>query len=303
MLDRITGLEVFIKVANLGSLSAAARALGMSQTMATKHMAALEARLGTRLLHRSTRRMTLTEAGRNYLIRAEQILEDFTAAEAAASIEKLEVQGTLRLNAPLSFGINEVAPLLSKLTSRHPKLKIDLGLNDRHIDLIEEGWDLAIRIGTLTSSALIARRLAPCRLHLCAASAYLKKHGTPKTVSDLKSHNCLGYTLARTGGAARWAFGKSGKKSVEVSGSLRANNGDVLVTAAIMGEGVIYQPDFLVAKAVKAGRLRSLTLDHPALELGGIYAVYPASQHPPAKLRAAIDFFVEQWSKTPPWQL
>lgn len=290
MLDRFTGLQVFSRVAALGSLSAAARALGMSQTMATKHMAALEDRLGTKLLHRTTRRLSLTEAGRTYLEAAERIIADIEEADAEAAVEFAEVRGTLRLNVPVSFGIREIAPLLPELCARHPGLTIDLGLNDRYVDLIEEGWDLVIRIGSLTSSTLIARRLAACTTVVCASPGYLARHGRPRSVAALKDHNCLGYTLSRDGGADRWQFGRDGKVSVVVKTNLKANNGDALTAAAIAGQGIIYQPTFLVSREIAAGRLVPLKLDHPPRELGGIYAVYPSDRRPPAKVRTTIDY-------------
>lgn len=302
MLDRLTGMQVFTRVAGLGSLSAAARALGMSQTMATKHVAALEARLGTRLLHRTTRRLTLTEAGRSYLDACERILEDVTGAEATASAATVEVRGTLRLNVPVSFGILEIAPLLPEFSRRHPALAIDLGLNDRHIDLLEEGWDLAVRIGMLKDSSMQARRLAPCRMLVCAAPSYLEAHGKPKTILDLKRHNCLGYTLSRSVGVDRWHFGKDGKAAVQVHGTLKANNGDALVAAAVAGLGIIYQPSFLVAREIRAGRLVPLRLDREPVDLHGIYAIYPADRKPPAKIRAVVDFLATRFAPVPPWE-
>lgn len=301
MLDRITGLQVFSRVAALGSLSAAARALGMSQTMATKHMAALEERLGTRLLHRTTRRMTLSEAGRTYLEAAERILGDLEDADAAAAAEAVHVRGTLRLNVPVSFGIREIAPLLPELAALHPDLSLDLGLNDRQIDLIEEGWDLVIRVGTLADSTMMARRLCACRMVACAAPAYIDRRGRPATIAELEHHNCLGYTLSRTIGFGQWAFGPNGRERVAVSGTLKANNGDALVAAAIAGQGIVYQPTFLVARELAAGDLVALDLDHAPLELDGIFAAYPSDRRPPAKVRAAIDFFAAKWSGTPPW--
>src|SRR6266545_2164586 len=192
MLDRVTGMQVFARVAALGGLSAAARALGMSQTMATKHIAAIEERLGVKLLHRTTRRLTLTEAGRRYLDAAERILAEVEEAEAAASADRVEARGTLRVNAPVSFGMREIAPLLPDFARSYPSVTVEIGLNDRVVDLIEEGWDLAVRIGTLADSTMIAKRLAPCRTVLCAAPAYLAERGAPRTVADLKNHNCLG---------------------------------------------------------------------------------------------------------------
>lgn len=294
MLDRVTGMQVFARVAALGSLSAAARALGMSQTMATKHVAALEQRLGTRLLHRTTRRLTLTEAGRVYLAAVERILSDIEEADAHAAKEAVEVRGTLRLNVPVSFGIREVAPLLCELTRRCPDLTVDLGLNDRFVDLIEEGWDLVIRIGTIGDSTMVVRRLAPCPLIVCAAPSYLASHGHPKRIADLQHHDCLGYTLSRSVGVEKWSFGTDGKAQVPVSGSLKANNGDVLVAAAVAGQGIVYQPYFLVDREIRAGLLEPLRLDHPTIELDGIFAVYPSDRRPPAKVRVAVDFLAEQ---------
>lgn len=293
MLDRVTGMQVFARVAALGSLSGAARALGMSQTMATKHMAALEGRLGVKLIHRTTRRLTLTEAGRGYLEAVERILADIAEADGAAAADLVEVRGTLRLNVPVSFGIREIAPLLPELARLHPALTIDLGLNDRHIDLIEEGWDMAIRVGSLGESSLIARRIAPCPLVVCAAPAYLARHGTPGTVAELSRHNCLGYTLSRSIGLTSWPFGPGGKVRVDVAGNLQASNGDALVAAAIGGQGLVYQPMFLVAREIEAGVLVPLTLDHAPIELDGVYAVYPSNRRPPAKVRATIDFLSE----------
>lgn len=301
MLDRVTGLQVFSRVAALGSLSAAARALGMSQTMATKHMAALEDRLGVRLLHRTTRRMTLTEAGRTYLDAAERILGDLEEADARASAETLLVRGTLRLNAPVSFGIREIAPLLPEFAGLHRDLTVDLGLNDRHVDLLEEGWDLVIRVGRLEDSTMIARRLCACRLVVCAAPDYVERHGAPNTLSELKDHNCLGYTLSRATGTDRWAFGATGTILAPVGGNLKANNGDALVAAAIAGQGIIYQPNFLVSREIRAGLLVPLPLDHQPAETVGIFAAYPPDRTPPAKVRAAIDFFAAKWGGTPPW--
>lgn len=296
MPDRLTGMQVFARVAALGSLTAAARALGMSQTMATKHMAALEQRLGTKLIHRTTRRLMLTEAGRNYVEKAERILADIEEAEAAASADAVEVRGTLRLSAPVSFGTRKVAPVLPRFAREHPRLTIELGLNDRHVDLIEEGWDMAIRIGNLSDSTMVARRLAPCPLMVCAAPAYLARHERPRRIAELSRFNCLDYTLSRSITPGRWPFGRDGKVSVAVSGTLHANNGDALVAAAIAGHGIIYQPQFLVEEALKAGRLVALKLDHEPIAIDGIFAVYPANRQPPAKVRATIDFLAKHLS-------
>jgi DNA-binding transcriptional LysR family regulator len=299
MLDRLTGLEVFARVAGAGSLSAAARALGMSQTMVTKHIAALESRLGVKLFHRTTRRLSITEAGRNYLESSARILAEIEVADAAVAADRVEPRGLLRLNAPVSFGARQIAPLLAEFAQRHPRVTVELGLNDRLVDLVEEGWDLAIRIGNLSNSSLIARRIAPCRIVVCAAPSYLRARGTPRTVASLADHNCLGYTLSQRTPIDRWVFGAD--VGVQISGNLRANNGDALRAAAIAGQGIIHQPTFIVADDIREGRLVALALDQPTVELGGIYAVFLPDRHPPARVRAFIDFIAGRFAPEPPW--
>jgi DNA-binding transcriptional LysR family regulator len=301
LLDRLTGLEVFAKVAAAGSLSAAGRAIGMSQTMVTKHIAALEARLGVKLFHRSTRRLSITEAGRNYLEASERILADIEAADAAVAADRVEPRGLLRLNVPVAFGARQIATLLSEFAQRHPLVTVELGLNDRLVDLAEEGWDLAIRIGSLDNSSLIARRIAPCRTVVCAAPSYLAARARPRTVSGLAKHNCLGYTLSSVTGVDRWAFGAKGDATISVSGNLRANNGEALRTAAIAGQGLAYLPTFIVADDMRAGTLVALDLDQPTIEFGGIYAVFLPDRHPAAKVRAFIDFIANRFAPEPPW--
>jgi DNA-binding transcriptional LysR family regulator len=301
MLDQITGMQVFARVAVLGSLSGAARAMGMSQTMATKHMAALEEKLGVRLLHRTTRKVSLTEAGRRYLESVERILAELAEAEAAAAAERLEVTGTLRLNAPVSFGVRELAPLMADFSGMHPALTVDMGLNDRVVNLVEEGWDVAVRIGHIRDQTLIARKLAPCRLLVAGSPAYLSERGTPHRVADLSAHNCLGYTLSSTLGPHRWSFGLDGSVTVPIRGNLQASNGDALVAAALAGQGLVYEPTFLLGDAIRAGRLVAVTLDEPPLELPGVFAVYAGNRRPPAKVRALIDFLVQRLGPLPPW--
>lgn len=300
MLDRVTGMQVFARVAALGSFSAAARALGMSQTMATKHVAALEERLGTRLLHRTTRRVTPTGAGRLYLEQVERILAEIEEADALAAAERVEPRGTLRVNAPVSFGVRQVAPALPDFLRENTLVDIDLGLNDRVVDLVEEGWDLAIRIGVLADSALVARRLAPCRILVCAAPTYLAARGVPRTVADLAAHECLGYTLSGLVGPDRWGFGPDGATKVAVSGRLRAANGDALLAAALAGQGVIYQPTFIVGDAVRDGRLQPLTLDVPTAETA-VWAIQPPGRRPAAKVRAFVEFLAARFGPEPPW--
>ena len=300
MLDRVTGMQVFVRVAALGSLSAAARSLNLSQTMVTKHVAALEDRLGIKLLHRSTRRLTLTEGGRNYLAACERILAEIEEAEASASLDRIEPRGSLRLNVPLSFGLRHIAPALPSFNWLHPAVSFDLGLADRYVDLIEEGWDLAIRIGRLKDSSLVARRLAVCRTVVCAAPSYLKEHGTPQSLDDLARHNCLGYTLPSAIGANRWTFGPDGEIVVPVQGNLRANNGDALLAASLAGQGLIYQPTFIVGDSLRDGSLVRVLGGYPTYE-PGIHAVLPSGRQAPAKVRAFIEFLARRFAPEPEW--
>ena len=300
MLDRVTGMQVFVRVAAQGSFSAAARGLSLSQTMVTKHVAALEERLGVKLLHRSTRRLTLTEAGRHYLASCERILADIEEAETSARADQLEARGTLRLNVPLSFGFREIAPALAEFACLNPAVSVDLGLSDRYVDLIDEGWDLAVRIGILQDSSLVARYLAPCRVVLSAAPAYLAARGRPQLLADLAAHNCLGYTLPNPASADRWQFGRNSEIAVKIAGNLRAGNGDALVAAALAGQGLILQPTFLVADHLRAGRLVALTLDQPTRILP-IHAILPSGRQPPAKVRAFVEFLARRFKPDPPW--
>jgi DNA-binding transcriptional LysR family regulator len=300
MLDRVTGMQVFVRVAALGSFSAAARVLNLSQTMVTKHVAALEERLGVKLLHRSTRKLVLTEGGRTYLAACERILAEIDEAETSASLDRIEPRGTLRLNVPLTFGFRQIAPALSEFSRIYPAVSFDLGLADRYVDLMEEGWDMAIRIGRLKDSSLVARRLAACRTIVCASPAYLKERGVPQDLDDLAQHNCLGYTLPSAIGADRWAFGSDGDIVVPIRGNLRANNGDALLAAALAGQGLIYQPTFIVSDSLREGSLVPVLTGYPTYE-PAIHAVLPSGRPAPAKVRAFVAFLAERFGPNPNW--
>ncbi|MDR8398374.1 LysR family transcriptional regulator [Paraburkholderia sp. USG1] len=302
MLDRFNGLQVLLKVAELGNMSAAARALKMSPTMVTRHIAAQEERLGVRLLHRTTRRVTLTEAGRAYRDAAERIVSELEEAEAAAAANQVTLRGLLRVSAPVSFGTREIAPFLAGFSRLFPELTVDLGLNDRVVDLVDEGWDMAIRIGRLADSTLVARKLARYGMLLCASPAYLAEHGTPTRVVELSRHQCLGYTLSQLVGPDFWSFREDGQIKVPISGHLRTSNCDVLVAAAVAGQGLIYQPTYIVSDAICAGTLVALEVDYPPIAMGGVFAVYPPSSRVPARVRAFIDYMAEQYAGVPPWE-
>lgn len=292
MLDRITGMGVFVRAAANGSLSGAARQLGMSPAMATKHVDALESRLGVKLFHRTTRGLTLTEAGRDYLEACERILPEIDEAEAAAASQRIEATGLLRMNVPVSFGTRFVAPLMPEFSRRHPGVRIELGLSDALLDLIAGHWDLGIRIGQLADSPLQARRLGDSEMLVCAAPSYLDRRGVPRKVDDLVQHNCLSYTLS-SAQMKEWVFGRNGNVRVPVTGDLMANNGDALLMAALGGQGVIYQPRFIVGDALTRGDLVALELDYPPLALGGIHVLYPPDRRAPAKVRAMVDYLAE----------
>lgn len=298
-MDRITSMQVFVRAVASGSLSAAARDLAMSAAAATRHMDALEAYLGVKLLHRTTRRLSLTEAGSEYLEACQRLLPEIEEAEAAVSSQRIEVKGLLRMTVPLTFGTRYIAPILPAFSLRYPALRIELGLNDSVVDLLDGGWDMAIRIGRLGDSPLRARKLGDCPEVVCAAPSYLDRRGIPRTVADLKQHNCLGYTLSSWAGGREWAFGKNAQIRIPIHGDLVANNGDALLAAAVAGQGLIYQPMFIVSEALQQGELIALNLDEPMHELGGIHAVYPPERRPPAKVRAMIDYLIESFEQEP----
>lgn len=299
-MDRVTSMKVFVHAASLGSFSAAARHLDMSPAMATKHINALELRLGIKLFHRSTRQLRLTEAGSKYLEACLRILPEIDEAEADAASQQVQASGLLRMNVPLSFGTRYVAPLLAEFSLRHPDVIIELGLSDAQLDLIVGNWDLAIRVGKLADSDLQTRQLGDSDMLVCATPTYLAQHGTPKTLTDLLQHNCLSYTLSAMQGKEQWAFGHEGTLRIPIHGNLHANNGDALLAAALAGQGIIYQPHFIVAKAIESGALVALTLDKPTMRLGGIHILYPPDRRPPAKVRVMIDYLVEKFVSTPP---
>ena len=299
-MDRITSMRVFVRAASAGSLSAAGRHLGMSPAMATKHVNALEARLGVKLFHRTTRRLSLTEAGSNYLEACQRILPEIDEAEAAATSQRIKASGLLRMNVPLSFGTRFIAPLIPAFSHLHPEVRVELGLSDANLDLIDGNWDLAIRIGRLADSPLQTRQLGDSCMQVCAAPGYLDQRGVPRTVGELAQHNCLSYTLSAMQDSSQWTFGEQGDVRVPINGDLLANNGDALLAAAVAGQGIIYQPHFIVGEALKQGQLVALELDKPAVKLGGIHVLYPPDRRPPAKVRVMIDYLAQMFERAPP---
>ncbi len=299
-MDLLRAITVFVMVAEGQSFTAAADRLVLSRTMVSKHVMDLEAHLGTRLLNRTTRRLSLTGTGAVYLERARQIIAQLEEANREASLQSLIPRGRLKVNAPMSFGISQVAPTLRAYLERYPDIEVDLSLNDRVVDLVDEGYDVAVRIGALADSSLIARRLATCRLVVCAAPAYLEAHGLPRHPEDLTGHQCLGYTYGP--GRDNWRFqGPEGSISVRVKQRLFSNNGDALMAGAASGLGIILQPAFIVHQALEDGRLVEVLAAYPAGELT-IHAIYPPTRHLSARVRTFIDHLVACYQPRTPWE-
>ncbi len=293
-MDTFAAMRVFVAVVERSGFSAAASALDLSTASVTRQVAALEKRLGTRLLNRTTRRVGLTSAGAAYYQRAVQLLAELDDIEAAVGAQALVPSGLLRINAPVSFGIARLGPLLAGYRVRYPQVKLDLSLSDRLVDMVEEGFDVAIRITRQPAPNLIARKLADARLLLCAAPDYLARAGTPAAPADLARHACLAYSY--WSGGDEWTLqGPAGEATVRIDGGLRANNGDVLREAALAGMGIVLQPDFVVGADLAASRLRQVLPDWQVPPVG-IHAVYASRSHLAPKVRSFIDFLVEAFA-------
>jgi DNA-binding transcriptional LysR family regulator len=298
--DRFHALRVFAQVVESGGFSAAAEKLGLSTTAASRHVAELEAHLQTRLLNRTTRRVNLTETGRAFYERAVQVLADLEEAEQEASRAAVVPRGTIRLTSAVNFGVRHLAPAIAEFLARHPGVRFDVSLSDRIVDLVEEGFDLAVRIGAAGSDNLVARRLGETRLVPCASPGYLAAHGAPRAPEDLGGHNCFTYEYVTP--RYLWRFRDAGgnERSVRVSGRLHSNNGDLLAEAAAQGAGIVFEPAFIVGPDVRAGRLVPLLQEFIA-EPMPIYAVYPSRKHLSAKVRLFVEFLVERFAHAPDW--
>jgi len=294
-MDRFNALRVFTQVVELGGFSRAAERLGLSTTAVSRQVADLEAHLQTRLLNRTTRRLSLTESGQAFYGRAVQLLQDLQEAEQEASKAAITAHGTIRLTTSLNFGTHRVAPAIAGFLARHPDVKFDVQLSDRIVDLVEEGFDLAIRIGGAGAENLVARKLGETCLVPCAAPEYLAKHGTPMTPDDLARHNCFTYEYAAT--RNQWSFrGPDGREhTVRVRGAVHSNSGDLNSALAARGAGIAFEPDFIVGEDVRAGRLVALLPDYP-VPPAPIYAVYPTRKHLSAKVRLFVGYLVERFT-------
>lgn len=299
-MDRLEAMATFVQVVEAGSISAAAQRLGVAKSAVSRRIADLEGRLGVQLFRRSTRSLGVTDSGRQFYERCREILADVDQAESATTSSHGRLQGPLRLAAPLSFGLLHLAPAITDFMRLHPGVEFDLDLNDRRVDLLHEGFDLAVRIGTLSNSTLMARGLAPVRSVVCGAPSLLAQHGRPTTPATLSAYPCLVYSNAPE--PARWSCrGPDGvHHEVMVRARARANNGDILKSAALAGEGLVLLPTFLVYQELAAGSLETVLpgCEWPQTQA---YALYPQTRHLSQRVRSFIDFLVQRFDQTPYW--
>jgi DNA-binding transcriptional LysR family regulator len=296
-MDRLVAMEMFVRIVETGSFSAVARELGTTQPTISKQLTALEKQLKTRLLNRSTRSLSLTEPGTAYYERCKRIIDEVQEAEGALGRLQSGLIGALHVNSAIGLGQIFLTPLILKFQHQYPELTVELTLNDRYIDLVEEGVDVAVRLGRLTDSSLVARRLGSTRRLLVATPSYLAANGTPLTPADLVHHNCLLFAYLSTGN--EWTFtGPDGEIRVRVQGNFRANNGHAIREALLADAGVALTPDWLIHDKVKNGEVVVLLPEfaNPPLEIN---AVYPSGRHVSAKVRAFVEFLQTEFKAIP----
>jgi len=299
-MDRLAAMQVFAQVVEAGTFAKAAERLAVSTSAASRHVAELEAHLQTRLLNRTTRRVSLTESGRAFYERTVQLLADLAEAEQEASSAAVVPRGTIRLTTSVNFGVRHVAPAIAVFLAEHREVRFDVSLSDRIVDLVEEGFDLAIRIGAPAGDNLVARKLGETRLVPCASPDYLAEHGAPKTPEDLAAHNCFTYEYVSPRHVWRFRDRSGAERSVRVGGRLHSNNGDLLAEAAASGAGIVFEPAFIVGPDVRAGRLVPLLQDFVPPPVP-IYALYPSRKHLSAKVRRFVEFLIERFSHAEDW--
>lgn len=299
-MDRLTSLAVFVAAVEEGSLAAAARRFGLSPAMAGKHVSEIEARLNARLLQRTTRRLSLTDAGQAYYERSKQILEAFDEANREASDTHGTARGVLRVAAPVTFGAMHLGKVVAQYIEDHPQVNVEVVLGDRYVDLLDAGIDIAIRIGRLEDPALVTRRIAPCRMVVCASPAYVERHGTPRTPRDLLEAPRLAFSEAVSVGD--WTLFDAKGRAHVIEGPVRmsANNTQMLLSAALAGVGIAYGPTFVFGEHLRRGELVALLPAYRAAELV-VQAVYPSARRIPFKVRRFVDYLAEAFGDDPPW--
>lgn len=291
-MDKLTAMTVFARVAKAGSFAGGARDLGISRAMATKHIMQLEHSLGTRLFNRTTRSLSLTDVGLSYLERCQQVLTDIEEMEAAATQLQTEPRGTLKISAPLFIGAAHIAPAVAEFLEKHPDLSVDMVLQSGVVDMVDEGLDVAIHLGALEDTSLIARKLASSPVVVCGAPSYLAKHGIPKKPEDLAQHSCLVSWAVPP--RDKWRFqGPNGEFRIKVSGRLQANVAGPIRIAAIQGLGLVMLPSYIVGLDVSKGRLQTVLEEYMPSPLE-IHAVYPHRKYLSAKVRVFLDF-LQPW--------
>jgi DNA-binding transcriptional LysR family regulator len=289
-MDRFQEMTVFAAVVDAGSFVGAAEGLDISKAVVSRLVAELENRLGVRLLHRTTRKLSLTEEGQSFYARCKTLLAGVEEAEAEVTIQTGQARGVLKLNVPVTFGILNLAPLWGTFLSQNPAVTLDVTLSDRVVDLVEEGYDLTVRIGRLSSSSLVSRQISSSRMVLCASPAYLKRQARPAHPSQLTTHTIISYSLLSNGD--HWEFtGPKGLVKVKVTPRMKTNSGDTCVRAALDGLGIVLQPSFIVNQHLDSGKLVEILPGYQSAELG-IYAVYASRHNVPPKVRILIDYLV-----------
>lgn len=301
-MDRLAAMQAFARVAETRSFSEAARRLRVSKSVLSRQVAALEAELGVRLFNRTTRALTPTEIGQAYYARVARILADIEETELSIGHLQGAPRGRLKVNAPMSFGYLHLAPALPDFMAENPEVEVDIVMNDRTVDLVEEGFDVAVRIGRLADSSLIARRIAPMRSVVCGSPAYFAERGEPATPADLKAHCCLLYSNEPAPEDWRFVTPEGTPWHVTVKGRLCANNGDALRHAALKGMGIVRLPSFMVGRDLQSGTLVSVLSDYVPQD-SALHAIYPEARHLSPKVRAFVDFLGRRFGPHPYWDL
>ncbi|WP_324780825.1 LysR family transcriptional regulator [Thiobacillus sedimenti] len=297
-MDRLDSMRLFVRVAELGSFSAVAQQMNVARSVVTRQVAALEAHLGTKLLARSTRRLSLTSAGATYLEQCREILGLVDAAEAGLTEDSQAPRGHLRITLPFSFGIRQLMPMFGDFMRANPEISFALEFSDRRANLIEGGFDLAIRIADRLEPGDVARKIGSSRGVVLAAPDYVKRHGRPRHPRELIRHECFGYVLDER---SSWPFVIDGKTQwFPVAGRLQANSGDALLAAAVAGLGIVTLPTFVAETAVRERQLEILLPPFRMPELG-IYAVFPSNRYVPHRVRTLVDYLAQRIGASPPW--
>lgn len=299
-MDRFDCMDTFIRVVEAGSISGAADRMDIAKSAVSRRLKELEEHLGVELFHRTTRRMNLTESGRTYYHQAVRILDDLREAELATSQAHGQLRGTLKVALPMSFGLMHLGPAINDFLELHPHVEFDLDFNDRTVDLMQEGFDLAVRVARLPDSSLIARRLATMRAVVCASPDYLERHGRPDSPEGLIEHRCLVYSLIRN--YETWTFvdAEGRQRTTKIKAYIKASNGEFLRDAAVRGLGVVLVPTFIAYQAIERGDLVPILAGYRQPQLD-VYALYPQTRHLSRRVRAFVDFLVERFEGTPYW--